>query len=154
MADELKPKQERFCQEYVIDLNGAAAAIRAGYSENTARSIASELLTKPNIKRRVAELKTELAKRLDMTADTVIFDLEILSEQAAEAGQYGPAIRAKELQGKHINMFLDKSGNEQPAREVDWTALLDNLAGDDPALRARLLDRLPIPFSQRARLSG
>lgn len=53
---ELTAKQKRFCQEYVIDFNGAQAAIRTGYSVKTARMIASENLTKPNIKKYVSDL--------------------------------------------------------------------------------------------------
>jgi phage terminase small subunit len=48
-VEKLTPKQLQFCKEYLIDLNGAQAAIRAGYSEKTAKEIASENLTKPNI---------------------------------------------------------------------------------------------------------
>ena len=50
MADRgLTPKQRRFIQEYAVDLNGTQAAIRAGYSPKTARSIASETLQRPAI---------------------------------------------------------------------------------------------------------
>ena len=64
-TEELLPlndKQERFCYEYCIDLNASKAAIRAGYSENTARSIASNLLTKVNIKARIKEMQDNLAE--------------------------------------------------------------------------------------------
>ena len=46
---KLTPKQERFCEEYLIDLNATQSAIRAGYSVNTANRIASELLSKLDI---------------------------------------------------------------------------------------------------------
>ena len=48
-------RQKRFCDEYLIDMNATQAAIRAGYSEKTAKSIASEYLTKPDIKAYIAE---------------------------------------------------------------------------------------------------
>jgi hypothetical protein len=53
--DKLTPKQEAFVREYLVDLNGAAAARRAGYSENRARDIACENLTKPNILKAIEE---------------------------------------------------------------------------------------------------
>jgi len=59
---ELNDKQEKFCYEYCIDLNATQAAIRAGYSENTARSIASQLLTKINIQTRIKQLQDNLAE--------------------------------------------------------------------------------------------
>ena len=45
----LTEKQKRFCDEYLIDLNATQAAIRAGYSEKTARQTATENLSKPYI---------------------------------------------------------------------------------------------------------
>lgn len=50
-------KQEAFCREYLIDYNATQAAIRAGYSEKTARSIANKMLTNADIKKRLSELK-------------------------------------------------------------------------------------------------
>lgn len=49
-ADGLTPIQRRFAEQYAIDLNGTKAAIRAGYSRKTARSIASENLTRPAVR--------------------------------------------------------------------------------------------------------
>ena len=47
----LTEKQKRFCDEYLIDLNATQAAIRAGYSPDTAYSIGQENLKKPEIKK-------------------------------------------------------------------------------------------------------
>jgi len=68
----LTDKQELFCQEYLIDLNASQAAIRAGYSKNTSRQIASELLTKLNIQDRLAELSKDRRERLKVDADWVL----------------------------------------------------------------------------------
>lgn len=69
---ELTPRQDRFCQEYLIDLNGTQAAIRAGYSKDTASEIAYENLRKPEIQKRVAALMAERAKRTRITKDRVL----------------------------------------------------------------------------------
>lgn len=61
----MTPKQQRFCDEYLIDMNATQAAIRAGYSEKTAKSIASEYLTKPDI-------KTYIAERMESKDDELI----------------------------------------------------------------------------------
>ena len=62
-------KQQRFCDEYLIDLNGTKAAIRAGYSEKTARQMAAENLSKPVIKeyieKRMAEKEDALIAKQD-----------------------------------------------------------------------------------------
>lgn len=65
MARKLTPKQARFVEEYLIDLNATQAAIRAGYSERTARFIAAENLSKPNI---AAAIEVVLAERSEKTA--------------------------------------------------------------------------------------
>jgi len=71
----LNDKQERFCREYVIDLNGKQAAIRAGYSEVTAEVQASRLLSIVKVQERVKQLQDEIGKRLDLTADMVVMEL-------------------------------------------------------------------------------
>lgn len=79
MKKKLTPKQERFCQEYIIDLNGTQAAIRAGYSKKTAYSISEENLRKPEIKTRIEELQAELRERNKLKADDVIQELRALA---------------------------------------------------------------------------
>jgi phage terminase small subunit len=71
---ELTDKQEKFCYEYCMDLNATQAAIRAGYSINTARSIASQLLTKLNIQEKIKQMQDNLAETAGITR------LKVLSE--------------------------------------------------------------------------
>jgi phage terminase small subunit len=63
---ELTDKQEKFCYEYCLDFNATQAAIRAGYSESTARSIASQLLTKVNIQDKIKKMQDNLAETSGM----------------------------------------------------------------------------------------
>ena len=72
----LTAKQTRFCLEYLVDLNGTQAAIRAGYSKKTANRIANENLIKPVISQRVAFLKMKRNKRVELTADEVLLELK------------------------------------------------------------------------------
>lgn len=66
---KLTAKQQRFCDEYLIDLNATQAAIRAGYSVKTAAVIATENLKKPNIteyiEKRMAEKEDALIAKQD-----------------------------------------------------------------------------------------
>lgn len=79
MSAELTPKQSAFVQEYLIDLNATQAAIRAGYSEDTARSIGNENLTKPNIAAAIEEAQQERLKRTHISQDRVLKELARLS---------------------------------------------------------------------------
>ncbi len=69
---QLTPKQELFCREYLKDLNGTQAAIRAGYSEKTANEQASRLLANVNVQKFVAELKTARAEQTGIDAAYVL----------------------------------------------------------------------------------
>lgn len=62
----LTDKQQRFVDEYLIDLNATQAAIRAGYSEKTAKEIGSENLTKPNIAKVTKKEKIKLRGLLQL----------------------------------------------------------------------------------------
>jgi len=59
---KLTGKEKRFCEEYVIDWNGARSARVAGYSENSAKEIAAENLTKPNIKQYIEIIKNDIER--------------------------------------------------------------------------------------------
>lgn len=68
-------KEKRFCEEYLIDLNATQAAIRAGYSVKSAKSIGCENLTKPDLCARIEKLKAERSRRIGITADRVLEEL-------------------------------------------------------------------------------
>lgn len=76
---KLNAKQEAFCQEYIVDFNATQAAIRAGYSEKTANRIGSQLLSKLDIKQRVAELREAYLDEQIISAKEV----EVLLSQIA-----------------------------------------------------------------------
>lgn len=75
----LTAKQERFVEEYLIDLNATQAAIRAGYSEKTAAAVGHENLRKPKIAEAITAAQSERSERTKIDADWV------LTRLAAEA---------------------------------------------------------------------
>lgn len=74
----MTPKQQRFVEEYLVDLNATQAAIRAGYSEKTAGAIGAENLTKPEISAAIAAKREELAKNCAVSAERVIRELALI----------------------------------------------------------------------------
>ena len=119
---ELTPRQQRFCEEYLVDLNGTQAAIRAGYSERTANRQATRLLSKDHVVATVSRLNHDRSEGTQVTAAMV---LEALWANHLRAIQAEPLVnkngdvygyrweanasnRALELLGKHLALFNDK----------------------------------------------
>ncbi len=146
MAKPLTWKQRRFVEEYPVDQNGAAAAVRAGYSASRARQSAWRLLRQPAIQEALGEVQDKLTKRSEANQDWII---EHLTENVKRAMQLEPvkdrggkltgehtyqgnvANKALELLGRHLGMFTDKLKIEGD--------LLDDLTADDLASLARYL---------------
>lgn len=72
---QLNEKQERFCQEYLVDLNQRQAYIRAGYSAKTADVNASRLMANAKVRARVDELMAERSKRTGVSQDRIVREL-------------------------------------------------------------------------------
>ena len=122
-SQKLNARQERFCQEYIIDLCATRSAIRAGYSPKTANEQGARLLAHVSVAERVRELQHERAKRKQIDADYVIevivetvttckqtlprFDREghVIGEAPIDAGA---VLKGAELLGKHLSMWKDR----------------------------------------------
>ncbi|MGE0349824.1 terminase small subunit [Hydrogenophaga sp.] len=104
----LTPKQQRFVQEYLVDLNATQAAVRAGYSPKTAEQQGSRLLGNAKVAAAVAAGRKRLAAKLDLTAEKVLADIERIANKAERAKRYGDALKGKELLGKHLKLFTEK----------------------------------------------
>ena len=75
----ITPKQQRFCEEYVIDLNGTQAAIRAGYSAKTANEQSSQLLAKLHIQDCIKGLQ-QRSNTLSIAAEDVVRGLHTIAK--------------------------------------------------------------------------
>lgn len=76
---KLTEKQKKFCDEYIKLGNATQAAIKAGYSEKTARFTGAENLTKPNIKNYIDEKMAELASERIMSAQEILERLSLIA---------------------------------------------------------------------------
>ena len=125
MAAKMTAKQMRFCDEYLIDLNATQAAIRAGYSEKTAKAIGSENLTKPDLKKYIEERRAEKENALIADQNEVLRYLtsvmrgesqsSVLAKQAFGAEEViekppdeSQRLRAAELLGKRYGLYTEK----------------------------------------------
>jgi len=92
MTGQLKERQEKFCQAYLISRNATSAAKEAGYSKRSAYNQGYELLKKPEIQQRLEELEEEYSTDVD-----VVSELEKQYEQAKINGNGQTALKALEL---------------------------------------------------------
>ena len=141
---KLTAKQQRFCDEYLIDLNATQAAIRAGYSKKTAYAIGEQNLKKLELKKYIEQRMAEKEKSLIADQDEVLKYLtsvlrgesqsevvvvENIGDYMSEARKVQKApdekerLKAAELLGKRYSLFTDKMN-------VD-VALPVVLSGDD-----------------------
>lgn len=76
----LTPRQKRFAEEYISDLNATQAYIRAGYSgrRHVAEMAGSRMLKLPQVKEEVARLQADRSARVRLTADDVLRELKLL----------------------------------------------------------------------------
>lgn len=112
-ASKLTEKERIFADEYIKTTNATQSAITAGYSEKTARSKGSQLLTKVNVRKYIDEVMHERSKNTIATADEV---LEYLTSvvRGEEKDAFGLDVsvadrtKAAELLGKRYMLFADK----------------------------------------------
>jgi phage terminase small subunit len=135
----MTPKQRRFVQEYPIDGNGSRAAIRAGYSPRTARSIAHENLTKPAIAEAISREEAALAERTGITQEWVIENLKEILEIAKDPAvvQLAAANRASELIGRHLGMFRDAEAQSSLPVQITRVTIVLPPGCEPPALEGQ-----------------
>ena len=78
-GENLSPKEEEFCRQYLVLRNGTRAAIAAGYSEKRARATACELRAKRNIRERLAELEKEWREDSKVSREQIIAELKAIA---------------------------------------------------------------------------
>jgi phage terminase small subunit len=152
-------RHEAFAVEYVADLSATAAAVRAGYSERSARQIGSRLLKRPEVADRIADLLAARRVRTEAKADEVVERLHKLAQMCMtpvpvvdDDGRLlgmrpvnaSGAAKALELLGRTIGLFTDRHENVDvvelewqtvtPAKHTGW----DTGSAPDP-------DRIEVP---------
>lgn len=136
----LTDKQEMFCREYLIDLNASQAAIRSGYSHKTSSRIGSENLSKPDIAKRIIELKEERNERVEVNADYVLRRLaeidkmdvlDILNEDGGlKRVHEWPGVWRTTLSGVDVLTTItrsDETTTEHILKKIKWPDKVKNL---------------------------
>ena len=104
----MSPKAERFVTEYLIDLNGTKAAIRAGYSERSAYSTAERLLRNAEVCAVVKAAQSKVAANNGMTVDAHLLALKEIRDAAIAEGKYSAAATAEVARGKVAGFYVEQ----------------------------------------------
>ena len=88
----MNDRRTRFVQEYAVDLNGTAAAVRAGYAPGSAKVTASRLLSDANIRQLLLSHQSETARKLELDREKVLAGLLEAVDVARVQGAGFPVI--------------------------------------------------------------
>lgn len=104
---ELTAKQNAFVNEFMLNRNATQAAVKAGYSEKTARVIGPENLLKPAVKKEIEKRTELLSKKNEVTIEKVVEELSKggFAEIDISQMKYGDKIKCLELLCKHLGML-------------------------------------------------
>lgn len=141
MSDELTPKQVRFIEEYLVDLNGTQAAIRAGYSPDSATVQASKMLTLPKIQEALTAKQSKRSARLEVSVDRIEKELaRIAFADMKRFAQWGPTEAALKSQSlaDEANRGMDPMSQVAPTGVMLVSSEL--LTEDDTAAVAQVTE--------------
>ena len=139
----LSKKRQRFCDEYLVDLNGTQAAIRAGYSAKTAKQIGSKLLTMIDVAQYIAKQQKIIqnSKIADATEVEEYLTSAMRDELSEEVVAFGPdgqpvkvskglagreKIKAAELMARRHGLLTDNVN-----ANVTGTVVIEGFNDDD-----------------------
>ena len=151
--NKLRPKQQRFVEEYLIDLNATQAVIRAGYKAKNADVTGAQLLGNLRIQAAIQELQVKRSERTEITQDWVLSTLKknvtramqeepVRDREGNNIGEYrweGSVVnRGLELIGKHLGMFggndtITVGGLDDRLRQKFAELVTSRKAGDGTA---------------------
>lgn len=133
----LTPKQALFVQEYLIDLNATQAAIRAGYSARTAKSIGQENLTKPAVAEAIATAQQQRAARTEITQDMVLRELaKIGFSDIRKAVRWASNIAVAAPDERSAQEIMEDGPSEIRHAITNQVELMDSDAIDDDTAAA------------------
>ena len=130
----LTPKQQRFVEEYLIDLNATQAAIRSGYSEKTAKSIGQENLTKPDIQKAIEEAQNKRQEQTQIDAAYVLKRLVEIDQMDVldimdDDGHFKPLRDWPKIRRQYISNIetISMDDGEGWLKKIKWPDKVKNL---------------------------
>ncbi|WP_285445487.1 terminase small subunit [Xanthomonas sp. fls2-241-TYG-148] len=123
---DLSPRQQRFVAEYLKDQNATQAAIRTGYSEKTAKQQGSRLLTNADVAAAVRAGQKKVAKKAEVTVDSLMLELEQARKLALREKQASAAVTATMGKGKLSGLLVERHRHSGAIGTYDLSKLSDD----------------------------
>lgn len=139
-TEPLNEKNARFVAEYLKDLNATQAAIRAGYSQRTAKQQGSRLLTKAAIRDAIAKGQQKVARKAEITTDSLTGELEEARTLARKRGQISAMVAATMGKAKITGKVIERHKHSGAIGTYD----LSKLSDDDLTTLEAILGRLAV----------
>ena len=119
---KLTEKQQKFCDEYLLDLNATQAAIRAGYSSNTATEQGARLLTNVKVQNYIQERKKDRIERTEITQDMVLNELANIAfsniADYVKVVEKEAVIKGKKIKYKTVDATLTDNLSEEQKKAL------------------------------------
>lgn len=135
----MNSQQKQFADEYLIDLNGTKAAIRAGYSAHSARAQASQLLDIQEVQDYISERQKKVTDKIGYSLERVLTNFATIYDRCIQAepvldyegnptGEWkfdaSNAIKANENIGKHIGFYDADNKQKQPINNINFQPII------------------------------
>ena len=134
----MTPKQERFVQEYLIDMNATQAAIRAGYSAHTAEQQGCRLCSNAKVAAAIRAAQVELRERTKVTVESLTEMLRASYELAKKNGQSASMVQASMGLAKLHGYLVDRTEDVtkvQDMTQAERTAELARIEAELDAIK-------------------
>jgi phage terminase small subunit len=141
VLDGLSEKQRRFCEQYLLDFNGSAAVLRAGYETQYPNRLASQMLKNPAIKLCIDQLTIERADKNTLKPEYVINKVTKTIERAEQDGNHSAVLRGCELLARHLGMFIERQEISGPNGDAIKIKRVQEAADAFTSAIAGLIDR-------------
>ena len=123
------PGQQRFVDEYLVDLNATQAAIRAGYSARTAEQQGPRLLGNAGVAAAIQAAQEARSDRIQITQDDVLRGLHREATLTGEGATHSARVSAWALIAKHLGMFLERRQAGEDGQPVNSQLFMVNIVG-------------------------
>lgn len=141
VIDNLTVRQRRFVEEYLVDFNGAAAVLRAGYNTKNQTRLASEMLAHPGIKAAIDQMTLQRADQSTLKPEYVMKKLQRTIERAEKDGNHTAVLRGCEIMARALGMFVERKEISGPNGDAIRVSKVKEAADAFTSAIAGLIDR-------------